>query len=206
MKTVAAPDSAWEARLRWGSRRLTAEVLDGRGRTTLKLGDGPDDDVAIGSSAHATLTWTPAGLELRFTAGVEGELSSRSDGAQTFSELLQSGRVAETSDGFTLVLGPEDDVTLRIGTLIAEVRKARGRFSRLPLDGRALVFLLLAVLAIGLMVASVMAPHELPRAYWLKKAAELRPPPPPVPGAGSLEGSPTTGAPPEPKTAAPATP
>jgi len=185
MKTLAAPDSSWEARLRWGSRRLTAEVLDGRGRTTLKLGDGPEDDVAIGSTARAVLTWTPEGLELRFTPGVEGELSSPGDRAKTFSELMQEGRMKESPEGFTLVLRPDDAATLRIGTLIAEIQKARGRFPRLPIDGRALVFLLLALIAIGLMVASVMAPAEQPRPEWLRKpTTEIprpRPESPPLP-------------------------
>lgn len=169
MNTGAAPDSAWEARLRWGSRRLTAEVLDGRGRTTLKLGDGPGDDVAIGSSARATLTWTPAGLELLFTPGVEGELSSHGDAARTLSELVQRGRVTEGSEGFRVTLAPGEAATLRIGTLIVELRKARGRFQRLPLDPRALVFLLLALVAVGLMVASILAPAEPVRPEWIKK-------------------------------------
>lgn len=164
--------------MRWGSRRLTAEVLDGRGRTTLKMGDGPEDDVAIGSTARAVLTWTPEGLELRFTPGVEGELSSHGDRAKTFSELLQEGRVKESPEGFTLVLKPDDAATLRIGTLIAEIQKARGRFPRLPIDGRALVFLLLAMIAIGLMVASVMAPAEQPRPEWLRKPTPKEPPRP----------------------------
>lgn len=190
MKTLAAPDSAWEARLRWGSRRLTAEVLDGRGRTTLKLGDGPEDDVAIGSTARAVLTWTPDGLELRFTPGVEGELSSHGDRAKTFSELVQEGRVKESPEGFALVLKSDDAATLRIGTLIAEIQKARGRFPRLPIDGRALVFLALAVIAIGLMVASIMAPAEQPKPEWIRQPpVKPRPPMPekavPVPAAPS---------------------
>jgi hypothetical protein len=190
MKTLAAPDSAWEARLRWGSRRLTAEVLDGRGRTTLKLGDGPEDDVAIGSTARAVLTWTPNGLELRFTPGVEGELSSRGDRAKTFSELVQEGRVKESPEGFSLVLKPDDAATLRIGTLIAEIQKARGRFPRLPIDGRALVFLVLAVIAIGLMVASIMAPAEQPKAEWLHKAPVKQPARPPPPETRTPTGQP----------------
>lgn len=169
MKTVAAPDSAWEARLRWGSRRLNAEVLDGRGRTTLRLGDGPEDDVAIGSAAKAQLTWTPTGLEVRFSTGVEGEVSFHGDGAKTFSELVASGRVKESPDGFVLTLATGEVLTMRIGTLIGEVRQARGRFPRLPLDAQALVFIALAVIAVGIMLASVMAPPELPRLYWINK-------------------------------------
>jgi hypothetical protein len=169
MKTVAAPDSAWEARLRWGSRRLTAEVLDGRGRTHLSLGDGPEDDVAIGSAARLELTWTPEGLEVAFTPGVEGELSRHGDRAATFSELAATGRLTEQGQRFRLRLEPGDALTVRIGTLIVEIRKARGRFARLPLDARALVFIALALMAVGIMLASVMAPPELPRLYWLKK-------------------------------------
>ncbi|MDX2013940.1 MAG: hypothetical protein SFW67_27330 [Myxococcaceae bacterium] len=169
MKTVVAPDSAWEARLRWGSRRLTAEVLDGRGRTTLKLGDGPGDDIAIGSSARLELTWVPTGLEVRFSAGVEGEVSTRGDAARTFSELVRTGRVKESAEGFVLTLDAAEVLTVRIGTLIAEVRRARGRFPRLPIDATALVFIALALLGVGIVLASVMAPPEGPRLHWLKK-------------------------------------
>lgn len=160
MKTDAAPSAIWEARLRWGSRKLSAEVLDGRGRTSLKLGDRPGDDIAIGSSAHAELTWQLAGLEVRFSAGVEGELDGK-----TFSELVTAGRVVEADGQFRLVLRSGERLALRIGTLIAEVRQAQSRFSRLPFDARALVFVALALLAVSLIVASVMAPPELPRAY-----------------------------------------
>jgi hypothetical protein len=170
MKTVAAPDSAWEARLRWGSRRLTAEVLDGRGRTTLKLGDQPGDDIAIGSSARLELAWRESGLEVRFSPGVEGEVSTRGDAGKTFSELVQSGRVKESSEGFVLVLEESEALTVRIGTLIAEVRRARGRFPRLPLDTTALVFIALALIGVGIVLASVMAPPEAPKLHWLKKS------------------------------------
>ncbi|MBL8921758.1 MAG: hypothetical protein JNJ54_23070 [Myxococcaceae bacterium] len=169
MRTVAAPDSTWETRLRWGSRRLTAELLDGRGRTVLTLGDGPEDDVAIGSTARVELTWVPDGLELAFTAGVEGELSRHGDRAKTFSELAAAQRLTESGQRFHLRLEPGDALTLRIGTLIVEIRQARGRFPRLPLDARALVFVALALMAVGIMLASLMAPHELPRLHWLKK-------------------------------------
>ena len=169
MKTLAAPDSAWEARVRWGSRRLTAEVLDGRGRTTLKLGDAPGDDIAIGSSARLELTGLPTGLEVRFSAGVEGELSSPGDAGTTFSELLARGRVKEAGDAFLLHLDAGEDLTVRIGTLIAEVRRARGRFRRLPLDASALVFILLALLGVGIVLASVLAPAEAPTLRWLRR-------------------------------------
>jgi len=172
VKTEAAPGSAWEARLRWGSRRLTAEVLDGRGRTTLSLGDGPDDDVTVGSPARTRFEWRPDGLAVLFSAGVEGELSAHGDHARTFSELLQRGSIAERPEGFELLLRPGDVLTIRIGTLIAEVRQARGRFPRLPIDARALIFVALALLAVGTILASVMAPPELP-VRWLRR----QPPP-----------------------------
>lgn len=178
MKTDVAPASAWEARLRWGSRRLTAELLDGRGRTTLTLGDGPEDDVAIGSAARATFTWVPDGLEVRFTPGVEGEVSTHGDRARTFSELLQRGEVTETGSGFVLKLRPDDVLTLRIGTLIGEVRQARGRFPRLPIDARALVFIALALVAIGIMFASIMAPPELPVRWLRRQPVPVQPRPP----------------------------
>jgi hypothetical protein len=169
MKTVAAPGSGWEVRLRWGSRRLNAEVLDGRGRTTLRLGDGPEDDVAIGSSARVVFDWRPDGLGVHVTPGVEGELSVRGDHPRTFSELSAAGRLDEVGGGFRLALAEGDELTLRIGTLIVEVRRARGRYPRLPIDARALVFIALALMAVGIMLASVMQPPELPRLYWKQK-------------------------------------
>jgi hypothetical protein len=169
VKTLAAPDSAWEARVRWGSRRLTAEVLDGRGRTTLRLGDAPGDDIAIGSSARLELTWLPNGLEVRFSAGVEGDVSPHGGAGRTFSELLTAGRVQEAGDGFLLHLDAGETLTVRIGTLIAEVRRARGRFRRLPLDASSLVFILLALLGVGIVLASVLAPAEGPTLHWLRR-------------------------------------
>lgn len=160
MKTSTAPASVWEARLRWGSRKLSAEVLDGRGRTALALGDGPTDDIAIGFDARATLTWTADGLEVWLSTGVEGELEGK-----TISELVAAGRVTERDGGFAISLRGDDELLLRIGTLIVEVRAARGRFPRLPFDARALAFVALALLAVGLIVASVMSPPEMPRVY-----------------------------------------
>ena len=106
---------------------------------------------------------------MRFSTGVEGEVSFHGDGAKTFSELVVSGRVKESSEGFLLTLAPGEVLTMRIGTLIGEIRQARGRFPRLPLDAQALVFIALAVIAVGIMLASVMAPPELPRMYWFNK-------------------------------------
>lgn len=169
MKTAAAPDTAWEARLRWGSRGLTAEILDGRGRTSLALGDRPEDDVTVGSTARTRLEWQPDGLVVIFSAGVEGEVSARGDHPRTFSELLARGAVTETAEGFRLLLRTGEALTLRIGTLIAEVRPARGRFPRLPIDARALVFIALALAAVGIILASVMAPPQLP-VHWLRTA------------------------------------
>ena len=48
MKTTSAPASAWEIRMNWGDRALEAEIVDGRGRKTLSLGDGPEELLRVG--------------------------------------------------------------------------------------------------------------------------------------------------------------
>ncbi len=169
MKTATAPDSSWEARLRWGNRRLSAELLDGRGKTRLSLGDGPDDDVAIGSTARVTLFWVQRGLTVTFTPGVLGTLKERGDTPRSLSELIERGRARECTEGFTLTLEGSDELTLTVGRLVVDVRQAKGRFPRLPIDARAVALLVLAVLAVGLLIAPFVTPNDGPPLNFLKK-------------------------------------
>jgi hypothetical protein len=169
MKTATAPDSSWEARLRWGTRRLSAELLDGRGKTRLTLGDGPDDDVAIGSTAHVTLAWVQRGLTVTFTPGVSGTLRERGDTPRSLGELIEKGRARESAGAFELTLEGTDELTLTVGRLVVDIRQARGRFPRLPIDLRAVAFIVLAVLAVGLLIAPFVAPNDGPPLNFLKK-------------------------------------
>jgi hypothetical protein len=168
VKPRAAPASAWEVRVRWGTRRLTAEVLDGRGRTTLRLGDGPGFDIALGAASTVYLEWQLTSLEVELSPGVAGEIRT-TQGVRTLSEAAKAGALRDVNGGFRLSLQANDVLMLRIGALTVEIRQARGRFVRLPLDARALILIALALGAVSLLVASMLAPGSLPRQYLLQK-------------------------------------
>lgn len=169
METSAAPDTAWEVRVRWGNRRLEASVLDGRGQRTLSLGDEKGDDVPLGHPARVRFEWTEAGLQVRFTAGVKGTLRQRGDAPASLSDLVQRGVVKEDGASWLLTLAGTDELVLSVGTLRIDARRGRGRFQRLPFDARVLVLVALALLAFGLVLASVARPPEMPKLHWLKR-------------------------------------
>lgn len=169
METSAAPDSSWEVRVRWGNRRLEASVLDGRGRRVLSLGDEKDDDVPLGHPARVRFEWSEGALRVRFTAGVKGTLRQRGDAPASLSDLVQRGVVKEDGAEWVLLLGGTDELALSVGTLRVEARRGRGRFQRLPFDARVLVMIALAVLAVGVIIASVSRPPEMPKLHWLKR-------------------------------------
>lgn len=169
MKTEAAPQSVWAVRVRWGNRRLAAELLDGRGRHELSLGDSPDDDVTVGAPVRVRFTWSEQGLGVRFSAGVTGTVSLRGDHPVSLSSLVERGVVREEKQEWTLSMAGDDALVLRIGTLSVDVRRARSRFVRLPLDARALLMIVLALIAVAVVVASVLAPAEGPKLHWLKR-------------------------------------
>lgn len=169
METLAAPDTTWEVRVRWGNRRLEASVLDGRGRRTLSLGDSKEDDVPLGHAGQVRFEWTEGGLEVRFTAGVRGTLKQQGDAPASLSSLVQKGVVKESDGAWTLRLDVRDELTLQVGTLTIEARRGRGRFRRLPFDAGVLVMVALAVLAVAVIIASVARPPEGPKLHWLKR-------------------------------------
>ncbi len=171
VKPDTAPGSAWEVSVRWGSRRLSSEVLDRRGRTALSLGDRPEDDIATGSPARLRFAWRDGQLDVRFSSGVVGTAALRGDAPASLSQLAASGAVAEGSEGFSLTLSGADTVTLTVGALQVHARQVKGRFPRLPLDSKALAVLglVLAVFVFIFIMSSVLAPNEGPKLHWLKR-------------------------------------
>jgi hypothetical protein len=157
-----APGTTWEVRLRWGSRRLAAELL-GVDRTTLTLGNDAGDDVDTGSTARLKFELTPGGLVVDFSLGVTGTASLHGDSAVSVGQLVERGAVSELLPGtWRLTLTEKDQAKLVVGMLVVEVRRAQGRFRRLGFDPRVLVLVGLAVLAIAALVASVAAPTPPP--------------------------------------------
>lgn len=169
MKTDTAPAGAWEVRVRWGTRSLSAEVLDPRGRTELSLGDQPGDDIATGHPARLRFTWREGQLEVRFSAGVLGTASLRGDAPATLSALVARGSIAEGPEGFTLTLAPGDHVELTVGRLKVDARQVQGRLPRLPIDTKALVVVVLALAALAVILGSVALPSEGPKLHWIQR-------------------------------------
>ncbi len=163
MDPSVAPGTTWEVRLRWGSRRLAAELL-GVERTTLKLGNEKDDDVDTGSAARLQFRHTAQGLEVEFSTGVSGSASVRGDGGVSLGQLVQRGAAVEARPGlWRLVLHDGDEASLVVGGLVVDVRRARGRIRRLGFDLRVLVLIGLALLGVGVVIASIAAPTPPPR-------------------------------------------
>jgi hypothetical protein len=169
METAAAPDTTWEVRVRWGDRRLEAVVLDGRGRRSLSLGDGEADDIQLGHSAQVRCEWDEGALRVRFSSGVTGTARLRGDGPASLTDLVHRGVVREDDAGWEVRLAESDELELLAGRLRIEVRRGRGRFQRLPFDARVLALIVLAALAVGVILASVSRPPELPKLRWLKR-------------------------------------
>jgi hypothetical protein len=177
-----APGTTWEVRLRWGSRRLTAEVL-GLARRELSLGDRRDDDFDTGAPARLEFALAEDGaLRLAFSTGVAGTVSLAGDRPAPLGQLTQRGVAVELPrEGpeplWALTLRERDQAALKVGALTVEVRRARGRLRQLPFDARVLLGVALGLLAIGLIVASVLAPHRGANPKWLSGRFRAAAPP-----------------------------
>ncbi|MBL8910656.1 MAG: hypothetical protein JNM17_08150 [Archangium sp.] len=157
MKTAAAPASAWEVRMRWGDRSLEAEVVDGRGRKTLSLGEREEDDFVIGNGARLHFTWTENGLEVRFSTGIAGTGSIKGAEPVSLGQLVERGVVKESSDGYFVTLAASDSLALEIGGQHIEVRQTRGRVARLRIDALATVALIAGLALLGAWLVSTLA-------------------------------------------------
>lgn len=170
MNTAQAPGTTWEVRLRWGNRRLAAELL-GLERRSLTLGNAAGDDVDTGSEARLTCeVGDEGGLVVRFSTGVQGTVSQQGDDPIDLGQLTQKGLAVESKlaghPGWTFRLTQRDRATLKVGALLVELRRARGRYQRLHFDYRVLVVLGLALVAIAMIFISVLtppAPMHLPK-------------------------------------------
>lgn len=156
MKTTAAPANAWEIRMRWGDRSLEAEVVDGRVRKTLSLGDAETDDFVIAHGAKLAFDWREGRLGVRFSTGVAGTGSLEGGAPVTLGQLIERGAVKEGPDGFTLTLGAGDSLALQVAGQTIEVREARGRIARLRIDVFATLALVAALSLLALWVVTTM--------------------------------------------------
>jgi hypothetical protein len=150
--------------MRWGDRALEAEVIDGRARTTLSLGDAETDDFVIAQGARLHFTWRDDGLEVRFSTGVAGTGALKGDAPVALGQLVERGVVKEGPEGFTLKLGAGDALALQVAGQTIEVREARGRIARLRVDVFATLGLVLALTLLVLWVISTfnsMSPLNL---------------------------------------------
>lgn len=158
MKTTSARANAWEIRMRWGDRSLEAEVVDGRRRKVLSLGERAEDDFVIGGGARLLFTWTETGLEVTFSTGVSGTASLQGDAPVPLGMLVERGLVKEAAGAFTFSLSGTDALTLQVSGQVIEVKQARGRIARLHIDVWATAALIAGLVLLGLWVASTILP------------------------------------------------
>lgn len=142
--------------MRWGDRSLEAEVVDGRARKTLSLGDAETDDFVIAHGAKLAFEWREGGLAVRFSTGVAGTGSLKGEAPVTLGQLIERGVVKEGPEGFTVTLGPGDSLALQVAGQTIEVREARGRIARLRIDVFATLGLVLALSLLVMWVVSTL--------------------------------------------------
>jgi fermentation-respiration switch protein FrsA (DUF1100 family) len=160
VKTTGAPANAWEIRMNWGDRALEAEVVDGRGRKTLSLGERPEDDFVIGGGARLHFTWTEAGLEVTFSTGIAGTAALKGDAPVPLGHLVERGVVKEAASVFSMTLSGTDALMLQVSGQSIEVRQARGRIARLRIDVWATTALVTALFLLALWLASTILPMQ----------------------------------------------
>ena len=160
MKTTSAPANAWEIRMNWGDRALEAEVIDGRGRKGLSLGEGDEDDFVIGGGARLHFTWTEVGLAVSFSTGVGGTASLKGEPPVALGQLVERGVVKENANVFTLLLTGTDALTLQVADQVIEVKQARGRIARLQIDAWATLALVAGLMLLALWIVSTIGPMQ----------------------------------------------
>jgi hypothetical protein len=146
--------------MRWGDRSLEAEVVDGRGRKSLSLGDGAEDDFVIGGGARLVFTWTDTGLDVSFSTGVTGTASIKGDAAVPLGVLIERGAVKEVAGSYTFSMSGTDALALQVSGQTIEVRQARGRISRLRIDVWATAALVLGLFLLALWIGSTILPMQ----------------------------------------------
>lgn len=142
--------------MRWGDRSLEAEVIDGRVRTTMSLGDAESDDFVIAHGARLRFEWRSGSLEVRFSTGITGTGALKGDAPVALGQLIERGVVKEGPDGFALTLGSGDSLALQVAGQTIEVREARGRIARLRVDVFATLGLVLALTLLAMWIVSTL--------------------------------------------------
>lgn len=146
--------------MNWGDRALEAEVVDGRGRKSLSLGERAEDDFVIGGGAQLQFTWTEAGLDVSFSTGVGGTASLKGAAPVALGLLVERGVVKEAANTFNLSLSGTDALLLQVSGQVIEVRQARGRIARLRLDLWATAALVTGLLLLALWIGMTILPME----------------------------------------------
>ena len=146
--------------MRWGDRSLEAEVVDGRGRKSLSLGEREEDDFVIGNGARVSFGWLETGLEVKFSTGVSGTGSLKGDAPVALGQLVERGLVKEVGDSYTLTLTAGDSLRLQVGAQSIDVKQAKGRILRLRMDLISMLALVTGLALLGLWIASTIASSE----------------------------------------------
>lgn len=146
--------------MNWGDRALEAEVVDGRGRKTLSLGERAEDDFVIGGGARLHFTWTETGLDVKFSSGVTGTGALNGAQPEGLGQLIERGLVKESADTYALSLTGTDALALQVSGQVIEVKRARGRISRLRLDLWATAALVGGLMLLILWIATTILPME----------------------------------------------
>lgn len=120
--------------MRWGDRALEAEVIDGRGKKVISLGEQPEDTFVIAHGARMKLTWTSAGLDVEFSLGITGTVAIQGDAPTPLGVLVERGVIKELNGVYVLSVRPGDALELQVAGQTIEVRQAKGRIARLELD------------------------------------------------------------------------
>lgn len=144
----------------WGESPLEAEVLDGRGRRSLSLGEEAADDFVIAGGARLRFDWTPQGLDVHFSTGVSGTASLKGDERVPLGQLAERGLVKEQAGGYALSLSGTDALRFLVGGQVIEVKQARGRISRLQFDLMAGLALVAVLALLAAWIAGTILPME----------------------------------------------
>lgn len=146
--------------MNWGDNPLEAEVVDGRGRKTLSLGERAEDDFVIGGGARLHFDWTEAGLDVTFSTGVGGTASLKGGGPLPLGVLVERGAVKETNGVYSVSMSGSDALVLQISGQVIEVRQARGRVARLKLDPWATMALVAGLVLLALWIVITILPMQ----------------------------------------------
>lgn len=139
--------------MRWGDRVLEADVVDAN-KPRVTLGENPDDAFVIAHGARISLTWDNGALQVEFSLGVSGTASLKGDSPVALGALVERGAITERDGGFAFSMSGQDSLELQVAGQIIDVRRAKGRVSRVSLD---LVATIALVTGLGLLAAWIIA-------------------------------------------------